>query len=1129
MTAKIDWDAIEQGVLARLKPFQQRTVAWAFECLFPSDGRPCSGRFLVADEVGLGKTMVARGVLAKTLRRLASKSGRIDVIYLCSNADIARQNIARLRIPELDQADFQSQGRLTLMPLIPLGPDGLPVRPSALPKSGVNFQALTPGTSLDFRNDPGHAMERALLAVMVTDALPDVSMTRWRNLFTQQVGHARFDRLIDRVRMRHVIDAALQKRFTQQLRRRGEDGRTLVRRLEELSERFQRQRTYRHRDPDQREAAMLIADLRRTLAGVCIQALEPDLLILDEFQRFAHLLDCRDPKAELARQLYEHEANGESPRVLMLSATPYRMSSTGEAPEEKTHHDEFIAMVRFLLRDDKERLNRLGELLEQFNDGLRTLDPMDTRELETVRGSIQDLLRGVMSRTDRTPTSYERDAMVLAPSAPVYPDAAQMLGYVGMQRVARVLDEADLLEYWRSAPAPFSFLSSYKLREHLVKALEEPEEALLEALHMPGLFLGPSGQRLPGPESGHARTSAMAQELIGAGLHRLSWLPPSRPAYVLGGPFAAISDAARTKRLLFSSWRMVPRAVSTVLDGLMSAAQAREFGTPGTRRHEEADGDYVLGYPCSVLADLGHPEALAALCDAEGVTPTPDALGQRLAPAVTRLMDEVAERYCGKDQGAEDLSWYWLGPALADLLAWERRRSETEEAAFDPLDLSDLEALRDAESVWLKDGTAGRREIWQAVTEGRARLGRRPTDLVDVLCRLALAGPAVCALRALVNNHARHWDRAHRQTASGVAAAVLHYLGHEQSVQMLAGLYPDERSFAMRALRHCLDGCLQAVLDEYLAVLDDAEPLGAGKIAGTLPTLADRLEQMEVALRMKPAVLRPEVLQEQDGAWRFVPRAHSLRFARPLLEDSGDGDEQDGPTAMTQLRSAFNSPFLPFVLSSTSIGQEGLDFHWYGHAIVHWNLPSSPVDFEQRDGRIHRYRNHAVRRNLARDWGGAAMVNAPGRAGWPWMFEQATAAVMAQGTDAGGIRPAWVYREGDSTAPRPTPDWMLAGMGAPARIERHVPVIPHSRDEARLHRMIKAVGTYRMVFAQPRQEDLLAHLQRRVGDEALAGVAERVVIDLRPPGEGSELYLLVQSHLPVNVGCSGTQTPRSDH
>lgn len=1098
MRNNIDWEAIEHDVLARLKPFQRETVEWAFECLFPSDGRKCSGRFLVADEVGLGKTLVARGVLAKTLRHLQGKVGRVDVVYICSNADIAQQNIRRLSIPALDKVGFRSQGRLTLMPLIPLGPDGKAERPSALPRTGVNFQALTPGTSLDFRNDPGHAQERALLVLMVSDVLPEISMTRWRNMFTQQVGHERFQNLIDRMRMRYTIDQQLQQRFSAALRRPSADGLTLVSRLKAMSELFQRQRKYRHRDPDQRDAATLIADLRRTLAGVCIQALEPDLLILDEFQRFTHLLDSRDPNADLARQLYEHETDGHRPRVLMLSATPYRMSSVGATREEGSHHEEFLAMVRFLLRGEETMLARLRERLERFNDGMRTLDPADTSSLEALRDEIQSLLRGVMSRTDRTPTSVERDAMMIALPTPAYPDAGQMLTYVGMQRVARALDVPDVLEYWRSAPAPFSFLSGYELRERLMEALDEPDQTLCEALGTPGLFL--SDTVAQGAESRHARTAALAQKLVEAGIHRVAWLPPSRPSHVLGGPFAKLGEGARTKRLLFSGWRMVPRAVSTVLDALLTDAQVSEFGKPGTRRHVETDGDYLIGYPSSVLADLGHPDLWAASCEAKGLTPTIEAFVTELLPAVRRLMDDVEARFGGNQQGPEDHAWYWMGPALADAIAWDQRNRGTldQNETFDPFNLSELESERDDEPLWAHDGMAARRTLWAAVTSGQARLGRRPADLGDVLCRLAVAGPAVCALRALADRVDQHWQSAHRQTASGVAAALLHYLAHEHTVQMLSSLYPKERSFATRVLSHALDGGLQAVLDEYIAVLDVDQPLEAEMARDSLPALATRLEQMEVALRLKPAVLRPELLKQEGGAWRLEPQAHSLRIARPLLEESGDGDEREGPTAMTQLRSAFNSPFLPFVLSSTSIGQEGLDFHWYGHAIVHWNLPASPVDFEQRDGRIHRFRNHAVRRNLARDWGGAALHEAPGRAGWDWMFERATEVVSATGSDAGGIRPSWVYREGDSVAPIPTPTWMLADMGAPARIERHVPVIPHSRDEIRLRRMMKAVGMYRMVFAQPRQDDLLAHLQRQVGEVALEQVAEKIVIDLRP-------------------------------
>ena len=45
--------------------------------------------------------------------------------------------------------------------------------------------------------------------------------------------------------------------------------------------------------------------------------------------------------------------------------------------------------------------------------------------------------------------------------------------------------------------------------------------------------------------------------------------------------------------------------------------------------------------------------------------------------------------------------------------------------------------------------------------------------------------------------------------------------------------------------------------------------------------------------------------------------------------------DEKNVTRAINVRQAFNSPFRPFVLSTTSIGQEGLDFHWYCRKIMH--------------------------------------------------------------------------------------------------------------------------------------------------------------------------------------------------
>src|SRR5690348_7019810 len=96
-----------------LKDFQLRTVDYVFRRMY-QDVAPAK-RFLVADEVGLGKTLVARGIIAKSVEHL-KRAGvqRIDVLYICSNATIAQQNLNRLNVTDQETAEFAT--RLTLLP-----------------------------------------------------------------------------------------------------------------------------------------------------------------------------------------------------------------------------------------------------------------------------------------------------------------------------------------------------------------------------------------------------------------------------------------------------------------------------------------------------------------------------------------------------------------------------------------------------------------------------------------------------------------------------------------------------------------------------------------------------------------------------------------------------------------------------------------------------------------------------------------------------------------------------------------------------------------------------------------------------------------------------------------------------
>ena len=190
----------------------------------------------------------------------------------------------------------------------------------------------------------------------------------------------------------------------------------------------------------------------------------------------------------------------------------------------------------------------------------------------------------------------------------------------------------------------------------------------------------------------------------------------------------------------------------------------------------------------------------------------------------------------------------------------------------------------------------------------------------------------------------------------------------------------------------------------------------------------------------------------------------------------GDDRSEDEKTLArsSTVRKAFNSPFRPFVLATTSVGQEGLDFHRYCHAVVHWNLPSNPVDMEQREGRVHRYKGHAVRKNVAARHRAVAFRD--GDDPWEELFAEAAA---QRAEDESELVPYWVYPGG-------------------AKIERYVPALPLSRDARQLERLKRSMAAYRLVFGQPRQEDLVAFLSERLDADTLAGMLDSLRIDVTP-------------------------------
>jgi hypothetical protein len=314
---------------------------------------------------------------------------------------------------------------------------------------------------------------------------------------------------------------------------------------------------------------------------------------------------------------------------------------------------------------------------------------------------------------------------------------------------------------------------------------------------------------------------------------------------------------------------------------------------------------------------------------------------------------------------------------------------------------------------------------------------------------MAVAGPGVCALRALsrvTGGEQALRDAEIREAAYGVAQGLRSLFNKPEIVALLRS--GEDESYWRAVLDHSLVGCLQAVLDEYVHLLVESEGLQDAHDFQRAHTLSDTMIE---ALSTRSAPNAVEQVQVIDGNIQMDDRRVSSHFAARY------GRAQSNELAANReatIRTAYNSPFRPFVLASTSIGQEGLDFHMYSHAIVHWNLPGNPVDLEQREGRIHRYKGHAVRKNVADEYGSAALDPS---ASDPWsaMFAAAQDASRADSD----IKPFWIFTRPDGAA-----------------IERYVPAMPLSRETLQYKRLLRTVGAYRLVIGQPRQDDLIRYV-----------------------------------------------------
>ncbi|MEQ1897459.1 MAG: hypothetical protein ABL971_08755 [Vicinamibacterales bacterium] len=1035
----------------RMADFQEAAATLICDRLLDRKG---PRRFLLADEVGLGKTIVARGVLEEWQRRRRGRD--FIVVYLSSNAEIARQNRTKLiRSIGEDAGEVKTLSRVTQLALEGAG------------RSRFTLYTFTPGTSLS--RGTGLKWERQLLLFLAYRVLGhDVRKGNWRAYF--QCG-AHDDHWAPETTFR-----ALRSQFHRKLSRRLQDrirdewrgavdfeGETVVPAAILADE------VAGFTAGSSRRRNHLIGILREGLQRSLLDELKPDLVILDEVQKFRHVIKTTTSKRTLEARLFHQDA-----AVLILSATPYKMLSLdheadaeGAASAGAGHYGEFIDTVKFLYDTQGPRMAKVLDAdLAAFRKRLESGDFVHgpDEQLRALKSRIERTLRRVMVRTERNwyVQEHGKGVQEIFPRGDAFarPTSQELGDYVRLRRflLDKVQTSQHITEYWKSCPAPFTFMDAdYAPMAATRRLRPRVPEGVVARLHEFG-DLAKKGLRF---RRLHRTVFGGDDEPL-----RSLWVRPSH-RYYQDQFFAGSSGGAGhdpRKVLVFSSWRFVPKAIA-----LLASHEAEQRIAPRSRVWEgrsrpplrfTGKGSFHIFdvcFPSPALAALIEPSAYAgrALTSRQLLDTTKQLLTERLTSA-------------GITIGDTNRSTVWQVVAALDA-------GEGDVAV----------ALRASHVFKGTDVT----ERFRAHAKDYERWMQAPGDLqisktrVDHIARIAAFSPAVALLRAAWSVYPETRGTIPPGWMDLSIDALRSYFNRRVAHEVVTRNVRGRLGYARAVLQYCERAHFQAVADEYLyalrhvsqpetisdtaALLSRVFGLGLGTPGVNVTTEAGRLKR--------------------DSTPR---RAHfALAFGDDTKADTAGPVDQSARSRKSAVREAFNSPFWPFVLATTSVGQEGLDFHLYCQDIVHWNLPSNPVDLEQREGRINRRDGLALRRSIAEEWPPERINGvAPDDHDNLWVRTfRALEAEAGPRRSKHGLYPHWVFDPESA---------------APPRIRRHLYFYEESNDARRYSELKERLALYRLVFGQPRQQDLLDRIQRNLSSgvdrEGQHAALTRYMINLSP-------------------------------
>ena len=1037
---------IEEKAMAQLKDFQCATVERIDE-LF----RHGQNRVLVADEVGLGKTLIARGAIAKTALIQYEKNKDIfKIVYICSNQVIANQNIQKLDVFNVRPEKSECDDRLSMQHLKIAYQEYL----SKKNKSFAQLIPLTPSTSFSMTNSGGTRDERALIFVILkrmpalNKYLREISefLSQGVNWWDWCIGE--YDKKVQFLENEGTgyPDVVLKK--VEEFNAQKHIFEDLIQHIQEIkNDEYLTESNH-----------SVLKKLRKMFAEISVSMLQPDLVIMDEFQRFKNLIDPEAKETEngmIAKRFFGTEGL----KVLLLSATPYKLYSTMEEIEEAESPDEyykeFLNVVDFLL-NDKDRMNHFSEVWSDYSVALREVIQGDAAVLH-LKKKAEDEMYGLMCRTERISVmdtgDYIDDSSV---HNALSISEGDIRTFVDMGRMLRDIgeDRSLLVDYAKSAPYLMSYMNHYKVKEHIEHIIKRNPEAVSKTR---GKYLWINRDWLENYgeiPSNNARLEELKKQIFHNRSELYMWVPPSRPYYSLEGVYK--DSKGFSKILVFSSWEMVPKMIGSMISyeeerrtvGVLSNdeklksenngyfTEAKLRYPPARLRFNVSKGEprgmymFCLLYPSETLAEVYKP------IDYLNAGYSLSEIREELKVKIEKLLKPVIEKY--EHNSVRDKRWYYMAPALLDGPEYVSRWINIM-----------LHADPDADDTTEDTGTTGLethlRKMNSLMNSAEGEMGRVPNDLASVMADMAVGSFAICAFRSNGGDLRRSSELAkvfiNRFNATEATAAVILAYGDDEDSE--GGAY------WRNVLRYCCDGGFGAMLDEYVHMVSEGAGFGLSE---------DKNHQVHEL--MIDALKIHSASYSIDTFPAFKKRMNGEKFQRTFMRShyavgftKSDGAESKNVDRKDSIRNAFNSPMRPFVLATTSIGQEGLDFHYYCRKIMHWNLPSNPIDLEQREGRINRYKCLAIRQDIAGRFADRVFDTDV----WQELF--AMAAEEIRTSDQSELVPYWCLGEDQAV-----------------KIERIIPMYPVSKDEVNYGRLRKVLSLYRLTMGQARQEELVEYI-----------------------------------------------------